>query len=418
MSLFFVPRLLLIYSLGFLFLFGSCKSNHNLQGFERPIFYQKSIEIPESTIPIRVNLSYDSLLVKLGYSSSKIVLDIKEGSGNDPVKIQLLSNPLVFYKQNQFFVQNCMIKFWAKPSLAGIDAGWVEGKIKVNLRADISQPKSNQIEFKKGSFTYDWIEKPKIKIMGFGVNVSGVIDKYIQSNEEKIENEFLDKLNKNIIFEYWKPLLYQKLKQLTFNNYSILSNQLTFDLSKIKLDEKSINLDFNCSGILGLRLIDENFHSNFILKGKTNNLIYLYSSKNQLEWMINQHFLNTNLSSKKIELKELTNDGFSIIAKGFVGRKSTIRMNCQLISNDSLLKFDCNQIQVAKLKFPFQFFKTFVKNKIKSNVNNYVVDIPKMLSESNYDYFLSQLKLTEIRMNSEGVLLISKYKGSILQINP
>lgn len=162
------PRLLLVISLGFLLFLSSCKSRQVLTGFTKPVFFDNIIEIPKSSIPLKISIPYDSILKRLNYSKGRLIIDIKEDSGKDPLTIEMLNAPELSFINGRFEINNCKIRFKSRPSISGINAGWLEGMLNVTIKLPIQTPFSQEIKFTSCEFKYDWVEKPKVKNVRYG----------------------------------------------------------------------------------------------------------------------------------------------------------------------------------------------------------------------------------------------------------
>ncbi len=413
------PRLLLVISLGFLLFLSSCKSRQVLTGFTKPVFFDNIIEIPKSSIPLKISIPYDSILKRLNYSKGRLIIDIKEDSGKDPLTIEMLNAPELSFINGRFEINNCKIRFKSRPSISGINAGWLEGMLNVTIKLPIQTPFSQEIKFTSCEFKYDWVEKPKVKMLGMGVNVSPILDKYIQSNEQKIKELFLVEINSKIASSNWLPTLKNSFLNIEKGAFQILSKQIEMQITSIDPHKNFISLNMKAEGLLGLKL-KGNKPIRFNQIGTEGNLLLLYADKNSIKEMIEKLLMHKNNQFKntQFELKYLSKEGINIETIGLFGKKSIISFDCQLYSNDSTLKFSSSNIQLHKLKFPFQFIKSPLRRKINKNIAQVSIDIPSMVNGINTIPGLNDLQFKEIRMNSDGILLIGKFIKPILEIYP
>ena len=418
MNLFKLPRLIIYTSLGFLLFFTSCKTSIPNVSSSKIVYFEEQIEVPSSTLVLSIKMSYDSILGKLNYKNGKTLVDIREESGSDPLLIQLANTPKIVKQNNRFFITNCLLNFRTKPSIAGINAGWIEGKIKMDLQLDVNKLATNQFNFSSCAYQYEWIEKPQVKMMGFSVNVASILDKYIQSREEKLREAFLLKINPIVDPSYWMPLVRKQLIVSSIGNYQLLSNQIGIEFKNFTLNENDLSLNLKLDGLLGFKWKSDQ-NSSLHLIGKEDNLFYFFADKSAIQLMFDELVQkNESIHSKSVHINSFSPAGMNLEASGMFGSKSKVKFDCQLYSSDSKLKFSATSIRLEKIKFPYSLFKNSIKNKLINSIGSMSIDIHDMLIKGDSNAVFRDITFKEIRMNSASLVLVGKYNGPILQINP
>jgi hypothetical protein len=413
-----MPRLIYLIGLGFLWLLVSCKSTNTTSDSKPPTFYNGKMEASNSSLLLNISMPYDLILNKLNLKRGKVIFDIKENTGVDPINIQLLNLPKIEKLGGQLILSNCQLKIHAKPSIAGINAGWIDGKINLRVQLDINSSAKNQLNFSACKFSYSWIEKPQVNMMGFQVNVSSILDKYIQSNEEKLVEAFLLKLNPMVDVNQWMPLVRKQLLNTSFQPYDLLNKKVDLELQSFQFLNNKIDLKVKLKGVLGFKLANSSVDT-FLLKKDEPNLIHFYANKKDIEMMLNQSLKNVyTFKDKPLFVNGFSENGIKIEALKMFGGNSKILFDCQLHSQDSLLKFSASNISVEKLAFPYVFFKKSIKNKVLRNVNHMEINIQRMLNVDSSFSIIDDFTFQEIRMNSNGLLLVGKFNQAFLQINP
>ena len=101
------------------------------------------------------------------------------------------------------------IRLQAKPAIAGISAGTITGDLamKVQLKWNLSSLSSLQI--KDVAYDYHWIQRPSVKVLGFPVNVTTVVDQLLSQKKMDILSQLQNQLNAKITATVTKPFLFQ-----------------------------------------------------------------------------------------------------------------------------------------------------------------------------------------------------------------
>lgn len=413
-----MPRLMQFIGLGFLLFLVSCKGTKPTSLAQSSIFFNKKMELPQSTLLVQTAFAYDSILPKLGYKSNKVVFEMKEGSGSDPILVVLRNSPKLTKKSNRLEISNGLLYVKAKPSIAGIQAGWIEGVLKVNLQLVLNQLEPSKLNFVKGEFQYQWVDKPKVNVLGMGVNVSGLVDKYIQANQDKITEVFLDKLNESVAPNKWVPLFKEQMLASSFGAFVPLSKEVDLELQTILFKETDVVLQMKLKGLIGLKSALSATQLEVVLKGKADNLIYFFAESAWVEQMIQSSIEKEGKANKKLFLTGISEKGIALKADGFLGKHSEANFKVKLALNDSLVNYQVSDLSVDHLGLIYRIFKKKLPVKIEKRLNNQATNLQKMLRNGMGEKYGNWVKIEEIRGNPNGLLLVAKYNKAMLEINP
>lgn len=413
------PRLLFIFSLGFLWLITSCSTNKitRLEA-KKAIFFPKLIDVPKSSLVIDFVLPYDSVLSKLNMVKGKTIVAIPETASSDPLTIDLLNSPTFSKRRNDLQISNCQLKFKAKPSIAGINAGWIEGVVKLNISLSPVKQFSKNIQFDALTYSYQWMVNPQVKVMGFPVNVSSVLDKYISSKSEFIKQTLLTRINALVDVNQWLPNIRNTLINQSLGEYSLVSKELAIDVNQILFEDKQINVKTKVEGFLGL-MFKGNSNIDYNLVGEEAKVVSYYANKEDIQKMFDIFFSKKFTSgTKKLYLNEINSNGLVIEIAGLFGKKSTIAFDCGLEIYGSKIYFSTSNAKLKHIAFPYVFFKNVLRRKLFKTIENATIDITSMISSNQQYASLQDIEFKGIRMNPHGILLLGKLNAEELKIYP
>ena len=198
----------------------------------------------------------------------------------------------------------------------------------------------------------------------------------------------------------------------------MLSNQIGIEFKNFTLNENDLSLNLKLDGLLGFKWKSDQ-NSSLHLIGKEDNLFYFFADKSAIQLMFDELVQkNESIHSKSVHINSFSPAGMNLEASGMFGSKSKVKFDCQLYSSDSKLKFSATSIRLEKIKFPYSLFKNSIKNKLINSIGSMSIDIHDMLIKGDSNAVFRDITFKEIRMNSASLVLVGKYNGPILQINP
>jgi hypothetical protein len=196
---------------GFLLL--SCaKSIVPAKVISKSTYVDKFPAIKPSLTTVDFALSYDSLFALSQLKSGSVLFQNTEPSAvwDFPLDIRLLG-PIKAQSIAKDQVKIMLpVRMQAKPELAGISAGTVSGDLAMNVLLKWDLAGLNTLQIKDANYDYSWLQKPSVKVLGFPVNVSGVVDQLFNQKKPMILSQMQQSLNSSIKTTVKKPLLFQR----------------------------------------------------------------------------------------------------------------------------------------------------------------------------------------------------------------
>lgn len=233
-----------LFFLGFLLL--SCaKSIVPAKVISKSTYVDKFPAIKPSLTTLDFNLSYDSLFALSQLKTGSVLFQNTEPSAvlDFPLDIRLLG-PIKAQSLAKDEVKIMLpVRMLAKPELAGISAGTVSGDLAMNVQLKWDLTGLNNLQIKTANYDYSWLQKPSVKVLGFPVNVSGVVDQLFNQKKPFVISQMQQSLNASIKATVTKPLLFQRFFSDIPSGYRLepVSNS-AFDVR---------NLEFTSGGVKG-----------------------------------------------------------------------------------------------------------------------------------------------------------------------
>ena len=176
------------------FLVAACKTIPPPKGVAAK--YQTQLTEPAlSTVRVKTFISYDSLLGRYLRVGQRIVSANESSSLGFPYSGTLEQS--VRYRligANQLQVVFPM-KWEAKPQLAGISAGTISAKSMAAISLHLQGRTLGTYQIDDVQLTNQWTEKPSVKVLGFPVQVGGVVDQLITPKYPLLASELKSQLN-------------------------------------------------------------------------------------------------------------------------------------------------------------------------------------------------------------------------------
>jgi hypothetical protein len=183
----------------FLVLFvGACKSIPQPKGVAAQFKPQLS-EPALSTIRVKTFISYDSLFGRFLRIGQRVISANESSSLGFPYSGTL--DQSVRYKligANQLQVVFPM-KWEAKSQIAGISAGVLSAKSMTGISLHLQGRSFGNYEIDDVQLNNQWTEKPSVKVLGFPVQVAGVVDQLLIPKYPILASEVKSQLNQWIL---------------------------------------------------------------------------------------------------------------------------------------------------------------------------------------------------------------------------
>lgn len=148
-----------------------------------------------STIRVKTVLSYDSLFgryLKVGQQLISANSSSSLGFPYSGTLDQKVSYRMLDANRMQF---NLPIKWEAKPELAGISAGTLYAKSMVDISLHLQGRTLATYQIDDLQLNNQWREKPVVKVLGFPIQVSGLIDQFLTPKIPVLATELKGQVN-------------------------------------------------------------------------------------------------------------------------------------------------------------------------------------------------------------------------------
>lgn len=202
-------RIYLFFLLVFL---SSCaKTVLPVQNADKSVYVDRFPVIQPGLTTIDFSLSYDSLFALSQLKPGSILYQNATGASaiDFPLDVRLLAPIQLQALQKDRINLSLPVRMSAKPELAGISAGLVTGDLAMKIQLKWNLANLSSLQIKEVTYGYEWIQKPSVKVLGFPVNVSGVVDQLLNQKKTLILAQMQEQLNVSIRNLVSKPLSLQ-----------------------------------------------------------------------------------------------------------------------------------------------------------------------------------------------------------------
>lgn len=200
-----------LFFLGF-FLLSCAKSVVSSKVIDKSTYVDKFPAIKPSLTTVDFALSYDSLFALSQLKTGSVLFQNSEASSvlDFPLDIRLLGPIKAQSVARDNIIISLPVRMQAKPALAGISAGTVTGDLALQIRLKWDLVGLQTMQIREADYDYSWLQKPSVKVLGFPVNVSGVVDQLFNQKKPLILSQMQQSLNASIKNTVSKPLLFQR----------------------------------------------------------------------------------------------------------------------------------------------------------------------------------------------------------------
>jgi len=392
------------------FSLGGCQKNIAPLG-SIPAEYAKEFSRTQpKNFLVSVFVSYDSLSKWINQRPDKTIFESKSDQSFIGFPIQTsLAGPvkLSSINSNHLMVQAPAI-FEAKPNVAGFNAGVVRGKLDLNLNFDIQLMSLNKLAVRNVSYVYQWVEKPMVKVAGFGVNVSPVVDNLLKNKYNEVKKAIQSNLESLLDSTSLERLLVNNAQNINWPDYTFPSSAVGLGIKKINLSPKGLNLELLLKTSIGLVIAKTNFDK----KQK----IHYYLNQDakfgrelpfsgKLDWNTLNEFL-TRLVQEKLTNKQVSiqvngenTQYLQAQVLGFKGSRSKLKIDfLPVLIDQHILGLKVVHQELRGLSFPRSLFKKQAIRRINHLANDF-----------NYDL----LKSSELLNSFSGSIVMDKPKLTI-----
>lgn len=413
----------------FLFIIGifSCtkieKSSNSIGIYQTAISHQST-----GITSVGFTISYDTLFKWIGAKKGKVLYQ-SQNDQNGLFPIKMIQDGLIeVVSTNGNLVQlNVPIAWEAEPRLSGISAGIVKGKILLQINSKLDLLDYQNIRVKETVLEYRWIEKPSVKVMGFGINVTGLIDQMIQSKKSMIVENINQYANQALKINQWEKSINNLLKPVVFQDFVFHNYNTSIDFVNLSINPKSL------SGIIRIKshveLLDNMNPLSYNLpvvarfeKLKMDTIsnidFNLNLSFNYLKKLFDESLKKDYPSTKvNFEYKSIDSTGIICNINGLKGKKSQLSLKLlPTVKSMNKLGIVAQDVRLSGLSFPSSLLNKYIKRRIQQQLNNYEFDLSNKVQDLLYSNNLVetkdyQLKLNALSFNKQSVNLSGKIFG-------
>jgi hypothetical protein len=401
-----------IYLLVFIFA-TSCRNNLPIRGTASQ-FQTELTPIRSQILAVDFSMRYDSLFSYLAFHPGSVIFDSKNQSGIDfPLQVALLQMPRIQVESGGKIGLQLPVKVEARPNLAGINTGLIQAKSNLLLNFQWDWRDINHHTIDQFNINYQWISKPEIRLMGFPVQVQGVVDPLLQRQLPNMQALILTKLNQTL-----RPNALANLLNRVNMNYS--SPFGTIALRAADVDVHA--LQFNPVGLTGKLLIRTALHVGDTLTPQTNRWLEMKYQNQALPFQVQlsyERLTTILLQSMKLKYEQFQIHGDSlglhVVLKGF-GTD-----NAEAILTLIPTQLDSNTVGV-QLKdmsvngVPF-FIRGHIKRKVFKAIHAYkwsTVDALKLLNQNTWGLALSNgdVQIQQVTYTPKGLGVSGEIRGN------
>ena len=224
----------------------ACKRQSLVQGTPAQ-FLLASPAVRSQTVAINFSMRYDSLFRYFQLTPGKLLFDSQKQEGIDfPLQIALLQQPRLQVGSPGNTTLELPVKIDARPNIAGINTGLIQAKSNMALAFQWNWQDINHHQLVLQSLNYQWISKPEMRVLGFPVQVQGIVDPMIQRQIPAMQEKVAERLNQAL-----SPSALRNLLNRVEMNYASPLGQVSLRSADVDVHD----LTFNSSEIAGKLLV-------------------------------------------------------------------------------------------------------------------------------------------------------------------
>jgi hypothetical protein len=331
--------------------------------------YQTEIKpIKPQTLSIDFSMHYDSLFSYLQFRPGKVLFNSKNQSDVDfPLELMLLQKPRIQVVSGAKVSLQLPLKIEARPNVAGINTGLIQAKSNLNVDFQWNWQDINHHQVDQLHVNYQWISKPEIRLLGFPVQVHGVVDPLLQRQLPNMQERVLTRLNQSL-----SPNSLANLLNRVRMNYASPLGSIALRAADVDLHA----LQFNDEGLTGKLLVRTALHVGDTLNVQTNRWLEMKYQSQALPFQV----LISYEKLKSILLQELhlkddqlsfqgDSLGLHVKLQGYAKVQSAANFTVLPVQmNSNTIGVYVKDLSISGLPF---FMRAHVKRKMMKSLNTY-----------------------------------------------
>jgi hypothetical protein len=372
---------------GMIFIISSCQPKLT-QTVTHTAKYAKifSVAKPKNFL-VSVFVSYDSLSKWVNQRPDKTIFESKSDQSfiGFPIQSSLAGQVKFSTNKSKHLIIQAPALFEARPNVAGFTAGTVRGKLDLNIDMDVQLQSLNKFYLGNISYTYQWVEKPMVKVAGFGVNVGPVVDNLFNNKYNQVNATIKSSVEGLLQPANLEKMLVNNAQSIRWPDYAFPASHVGLGIRKLDFSTKGLNLEIILNTSLGF--------STSQLDKKKSVRYYLNTDQKtgrelpfsgQLDWqMINAYITKIaqeKLKNKqvKIQIKGESGEYMRAQINGFKGSKSELLIDfVPVIFEQNQVGFQIIHQELNGLSFPNSLFKNNAFKRINRIADNFKYDLTK-----------------------------------------
>jgi len=394
-----------------IFLMGGCQQKiARIESNSAQYAKEFSVAKPKNFL-VSVFVSYDSLSKWINQRPDKTIFESKSDQSfiGFPILTSLAGQIKLSSKNTNQLVIHAPALFEAKPNVAGFNAGIVRGKLDLNLGIDLHLKSLNKFDVGNITYTYQWVEKPMVKVAGFGVNVGPVVDNLIKNKYNEINASLKSNLESVLQPDSMEKLLVNNARNIDWPEHTFPTSNVGLGIRKFDLSPKGINLELLLHTSVGFATS----------KMETKNTVHYYLNQDpkigrelpfsgQLDWLMINVYI-TKLAQEKLKNQRLkiqiNGEGREYLRahiNGFKGPKSELMIDfVPVIFDQHIIGFRIIHQEIKGLSFPKSLFKNQVIKRINRLANEFKLDL--MQSSELINQFSGPLVMNNMNMTIDSM---------------
>jgi len=355
---------------------------------------------------VSVFISYDSLSKWVDQRPDKTIFESKSDQSfiGFPIQSSLAGKVKFSSNKSKHLIIQAPALFEAKPNVAGFNAGIVRGKLDLNLDIDLQIKSLNNFGVGNILYSYQWLEKPMVKVAGFGVNVGPVVDNLFKSKYDELYATIKSNLEGLLQPASLEKMLVNNAQNISWPEYTFPTSRIGLGIRKFDITPQGLNLELLLNTSVGFSTskIDTKKTIRYYLNNDQQ-LGRELPFSGQLDWMIINEFLTKSAQEKlknkglKIQIHGKGTSFLSANINGFKGAKSELKIDfVPVIFDQHMVGFQVVRQEIKGLSFPNSLFKKHVIRRINRLANDFKFDLMK--SQELIDKFSGPLVMTNTNL--------------------
>ena len=348
---------------------------------------------------VSVFISYDSLSKWIDQRPDKTIFESKTDQSfiGFPIQSSLAGKVKFSANKSKHLIIQAPALFEAKPNVAGFNAGVVRGKLDLNVDIDLQIKSLNNFGVGNISYSYQWLEKPMVKVAGFGVNVGPVVDNLFKSKYNELNATIKSNLEGLLQPASLEKMLVNNAQNIVWPANTFPTSRIGLGIRKLDIAPQGLNLELLLNTSVGFSA--SQMDTKKAIRYYLNNDQLLGRElpfSGQLDWMMINEFLTKSAQEKskikglKIQINGKDTSFLSANINGFKGAKSELKIDfVPVVYDQHMIGFQVKNQEIKGLSFPNSLFKKQVIRRINRLATDFKFDLMK--SQELIDKFLGPL---------------------------